>query len=59
MSEMAGYGAAAPEEEEPATMVQCPNCGVTLKIEVEPAEEIEAPDAGPSVRDALMGAMGG
>jgi hypothetical protein len=59
---MAGYGAAAPEEEEPATMVQCPNCGVTLKIEVEPAEEIEAapaPDAGPSVRDALMGAMGG
>lgn len=60
MAEMSGYGAEAPEQEK-ETMCVCPNCGATLKIEVEEPEQIEAapaPDAGPSVRDALMGAMG-
>lgn len=59
MSEMSGYG--APEAPEKETMCVCPNCGATLKIEVEEPEQIEgapAPDSGPSVRDALMGAMG-
>jgi hypothetical protein len=49
-------GEGVPEQEEPATMVQCPNCGATLKLEVEQPEEDVA--AEPSIRDALAGAMG-
>jgi hypothetical protein len=49
----------APEQE---TTCVCPNCGATLKIEVEAPEAEAAPEgasAGPSIRDALAGAMGG
>ena len=53
MSEVSGLG--MPEAPEKETMVQCPNCGVTLKIEVEGPE---AAEAGPSIREALTGAMG-
>lgn len=56
MAEMmqAPEGAEAPEKE---TTCVCPNCGATLKIEVEGPEE-ESSDTGPSIRDALVGAMG-
>jgi hypothetical protein len=48
-------GAEAPEQE---TTCVCPNCGATLKIEVEQPEAAPAPAEGPSIRDALQGAMG-
>ena len=51
-------GAEAPVEQEQETVVQCPNCGATLKLEVE-EPEAEVPAEGPSIRDALQGAMGG
>jgi hypothetical protein len=40
---------------EQETTCVCPNCGATLKIEVEGPE---AEDSGPSIREALTGAMG-
>lgn len=51
-------GAPAPEQEK-ETVVQCPNCGATLKLEVEEPEAAEGAEGGPSIREALQGAMGG
>jgi len=50
-------GAPAPEQEKETT-VQCPNCGAMLKIEVEEPEAEAGAAEGPSIRDALQGAMG-
>jgi len=51
-------GAEAPVEQEQETTVQCPNCGATLKLELE-EPEAEALAEDPSIRDALGAAMGG
>ena len=51
-------GAEAPVEQEKETTVQCPNCGAMLKIEVEEPEAVAPEAEGPSIREALTGAMG-
>lgn len=58
MAEMMEAG--MPEAPENETTCVCPNCGATLKLEMEePEPQAAAPEAGPSIRDALQGAMGG
>jgi hypothetical protein len=49
-------------ESEHNVLTKCPNCGATLSIETaeeaKEEHELEAKAEGPSIRDALTGAMG-